>query len=383
MTRANVFLLFVISVWHSALPAADFTPEQGEVLRLNSDTSPHWVWVTDISYPVFFPGRAHLIDAAAGAVLGSITMGVGLTPLGLPTSGDAIYSIEMHYARSTRGDRTDVVAIYDPSTLSLKSEIRIPAKKVSGVPMTSFAGLTDDDRFLLIYNFTPAQSVTVVDLDQHQVAGEIDTPGCGLVFPSGDRSFAMLCSDGRLVDIAIDDTGAESARQVVKAMFNPKREFLTEKAVRWRDSWVFVTNQGEIRIVDFSNKDLVVSATWSLFTDDERQAGWRIGGQQHLALHNGEGLLFATVHQGTVDSHKDPGSHVFVYDVSSGKRQNKITLARPASSINVTQDKAPLLLATNAYPAILDVYDARSGQFQRAVEDVAVSPMLLQTPISK
>ena len=47
----------------------------------------------------------------------------------------------------------------------------------------------------------------------------------------------------------------------------------------------------------------------------------------------------------------------------------------------MTQDAQALLLATNAYPATLDVYDAANGQFQRAIEEVAVTPMLLQTPV--
>ena len=38
-------------------------------------------------------------------------------------------------------------------------EIAIPAKRSSNMPMRASAALTDDDRFLLIYNFTPAQSV--------------------------------------------------------------------------------------------------------------------------------------------------------------------------------------------------------------------------------
>ena len=113
-----------------------------------------------------------------------LTMGYGLTALGLPRHDIAIYTLETHYSRMTRGERTDVVAIWDPRTLEFQSEIEIPPKKVSGLPLLSFSGVTDDDRFLLLYNFTPAQSVTVVDLENRQVAGEIETGGCGLVFPA-------------------------------------------------------------------------------------------------------------------------------------------------------------------------------------------------------
>ena len=140
--------------------------------------------------------------------------------------------------------------------------------------MMSFAGMSDDDRFLLVYNFTPSQSVTVVDITKKSVASEIEAAGCGLVFPTGKRSFAMLCSDGRAIHIRLDDSGAEQERSVLDALFDPKREFVTEKGVRWHDAWVFVTNHGEIRIVDFSGRKPVVSSTWNLFTNTERKDNW-------------------------------------------------------------------------------------------------------------
>lgn len=360
---------------------AEFTPEQARVQTLDTPTR-HWVWVADISYPNFLPGRAHLVDAAAGRPLGMLTMGYGLSPLGLPRHGKAIYTVETHYDRTARGKRTDVVAVYDPRTLEFRSEIVIPPKKISAVTMMSFAGLTDDDRFLLVYNFTPAQSVTVVDLEAERVAGEIGTAGCGLVFPSGPRSFVMTCGDGSLMKVRLADDGSAAARASAPAIFAPKREFLTEKAVRRGSDWIFVTNHGEIRIVDTSGEAPVLRTTWPLFTDTERGEDWRIGGGQHLAVHTDTGRLYAVVHQGGPDTHKDPGLDVFVYDLATGKRDSQVKLERAASAIQVTQGADPLLLATNAYPAVLDIYDAASGAFLRAVEDVAVTPMLLQTPVT-
>ena len=163
---------------------AELAPEESRVMTIEAKPTPHWVRVSDVSYPNFFPGKAHLVDAASGKHLGMLTMRYGLTALGLPRHDKAIYTLETHYSRMTRGERTDVVAIWDPRTLEFQSEIEIPPKKVSGLPLLSFSGVTDDDRFLLLYNFTPAQSVTVVDLENRQVAGEIETGGCGLVFPA-------------------------------------------------------------------------------------------------------------------------------------------------------------------------------------------------------
>ncbi|MFX8934007.1 amine dehydrogenase large subunit, partial [Acinetobacter baumannii] len=74
-----------------------------------------------------------------------------------------IYSPETYFSRGTRGERTDVVTLYDPAHLSVIGEISVPPKRSSNMPMLSNAQLTDDGRFLMIYNFTPAQSITVVD----------------------------------------------------------------------------------------------------------------------------------------------------------------------------------------------------------------------------
>lgn len=368
--------------WSVCLPAgAELPPEQGEVLVLDPSPAPGWVWVTDISFPNFVPGKAHLVDAAAGRHLGMITMGYGLTALGLPRHGREFYSVESHYDRTYRGNRFDFVGVYNARTLELEAEIEIPPKKISSVPFLSYVALTDDDRFLLIDNFTPAQSVSIVDMENRRFAGEVQTAGCGLVFAAGARRFLSLCGDGTVFDVTFSETGEIVAAGHSARIFDPSVEFITEKAVRHGTTWLFVTNTGEIQPIDFSGKRLAAASRWPLFGDEERGEGWRIGGQQHLALHAASGRLYAVVHQGEEDSHKEAGSRVIVHDVSTGRRIAAIELQQPASAIQVTQEPAALLLTTNAYPPVLDVYDAASGKHLRSIGDVAVTPMTLQTPV--
>jgi len=168
MMRSAWVVALGLLIGGSSHAVAEVPAEQGRVLTIDDKPSAHWVWVTDISYPNFVPGRAQLVDAARGRHFGMLTMGYGLSPLGLPRHGREIYSAETHYDRTARGKRTDVIAIYDPKTLGVTAEIEIPPKKVSGVTAPTFIGLTDDDRFMLLYNFTPAQSVSVVDLEQRR-----------------------------------------------------------------------------------------------------------------------------------------------------------------------------------------------------------------------
>jgi len=361
---------------------AEIQPELATVATLPAP-GPHWVWVTDISYPNFVPGKAHLIDANRGAFLGMITMGYGLSPLGLPKHRREFYTVETHYDRTVRGNRHDIVGVYSPDTLDLVHEIEIPRKRLSAVPMLSFVGLTDDDRFLLIYNFTPAQTVSIVDLEKRRFVAELDTAGCGLVLPAGDRRFLMLCSNGKLSDVTFSEAGELVKKSTTDPVFDRQTEFLTEKAVRFGDRWLFVTNHGEIQPVDIGADAVTIGSRWPLFSAEELAEGWRIGGQQHLAVHGKDGHLYAAVHQGGRDSHKDPGSHVYVYDIEQRARVASVALERAASSIQLTQDDSPLLMTTNAYPAIVDVYDARSGKFLREIGDAAISPMTLQTPVTQ
>ena len=179
---------------------------------------PHWVWVDDIAFGNIIDGRAYLVDADSGRMLGMLSTGSLFLNLELPRDYSAIYAAETYYSRGTRGTRTDVITRYDPRTLEPVDEIVIPPKRQAGVPMLSYTGLTDDQRFMVVYNFTPAQSVSVADLSASKLAGEIATPGCALVYPSGPRRFSMLCADGRLLSVDLAEDGSEASRAHERAL---------------------------------------------------------------------------------------------------------------------------------------------------------------------
>ena len=103
-----------------------------------------------------------------------------------------------------------------------------------------------------------------------------------------------------------------------------------------------------------------------------------MGGVQHLAIHEESGTLYSLVHVGGVDSHKDGGVDIWVYDLATRKRIRKITLANFTTSIQVTQDDEPLLFGAMIVSTTLDVYDARSGEHLRAIEEAGNNPTFLQ-----
>lgn len=359
---------------------AQLPPEPGGVLQLPAHPSPHWVWINDMDFDSMPDGKAYLVDGDSGRMLGMLSTGYSFNSVILPKRPGVIYSPETYYSLGTRGTRTDVVTVYDSVHLSPLTEIAIPPKRSSNLAMSAAAGLTDDDRFLLIYNFTPAQSVTVVDTTTRKLVGEIGIPGCALVYTTGPRSFFSICSDGSLLLTRLTDDGKAASREHTGRFFDPMKDPLTEKGVRLGDTWLFASFGGAIYPLRSTSRGVELGPTWSLFTPQELARHWRTGGLQHLALQRQSGRLFAIVHQGGPGTHKDPGQSVWVYDVASHRKVQEIHLQHLATSIQVSQDARPLLFACFLDSETLDIYDGSSGRYLRSVPQIGATPTVLLTP---
>src|SRR5581483_1343621 len=196
----------------------------GTVVSLPTTASPHWVWVNDLVFPHMPDGQAFLVDGDTGRFLGMLSAGFGFSRVVPARDGQLIFSPETYFSRATRGTRTDVVTMYDPAHLAPVGEILIPPKRASNMPMMGNSELTDDGRFLLIYNFTPAQSVTVVDTTNRRLVGEIETASCALIYPTGPRSFFSICGDGSLLNVHLDDSGHASERNRTEHMFDVTKD---------------------------------------------------------------------------------------------------------------------------------------------------------------
>jgi methylamine dehydrogenase heavy chain len=350
------------------------------VQSLPAGGSPHWVWVNDFVFPHMTNGKAMLVDGDSGRFLGELDTGFGFTRVVLSHDGKLIFSPETYFSRGTRGVRTDVVTLYDPVHLAVIGEIIIPPKRSSNMPMMADSELTDDGRFLLIYNFTPAQSITVVDAQSRKLVGEIETAGCALVYPTGPRSFFSICGDGALLDVRLDSTGRAALSRRTERVFDVATDPVTEKAVRVADSWYFISFSGTIYPVRSGKGGLRLGSTWSLLTPAEKAQKWRPGGLQQLAVHAGQNRLYSIMHQGALDTHKDPGMEVWVYDLARHERVKKISMKNKSGSIRVTRDLHPLLFSIFIESNVLDVYDATTGDHLRSVDSIGTTPTLLVTP---
>ncbi len=403
-----VFLALVL-----AGPAvrADVAIERpGRTERLAAPPRPHWVWVADILLR-----RSALLDLDRGAFLGMVSTGYIAPTAAFPRSRSEFYWPETYYSRGSRGQRTDVVTIYDTATLSAVDEVTIPPKRAINVLPSGNVALSDDDRFLAVFNMTPATSLSIVDVERRVFVAEIATPGCSLVFAAGPRRFFMLCADGSLLTVNLDDDGREVNMRRAAAFFDPMSDPVTEKAVRHGDRWLFVSFEGTVHPVDVSGDEPHPEKTWSLLAEEDRSASWKIGGYQHLAVHRASGRLYSLMHQGGADSHKDPGTELWVYDLATRTRVQRIELRHPGFSlvsedfdfgrswlwpfnrlpdwlldhgipspgvhqIQVTQDDEPLLVTGSQLGGSLAVYEALSLRFLRRVPSGNFMTHVLQAP---
>ncbi len=119
---------------------------------------------------------------------------------------------------------------------------------------------------------------------------------------------------------------------------------------------------------------------WWLTSEAERKAGWRPGGVQQLAVNGAKSRLYAIMHRGGIETHKDPGKDVWVFDVSTRQRVQQIALKSLASSIQLSNDAQPLLYSILIDDPNLDIYDAAAGKLLRSVAHVGTSPTLMVTP---
>jgi len=382
--------------------------EMGRVATIATPYSPHWIFVGDA-----LGHRTALIDVEDGRMLGTLDSGFGIPQTLHPTRRSEIYVIETHYSRGSRGERSDVLTIYDKASLAPIAEVAIPPKRALSATPVAHAALSDDDRFAAIFNLTPATSLSIVDLEQRRFVGEIQTPGCSLVYPIGERRFAALCMNGSLLVVRIDHSGREAGKKRSEPFFDPETDPVTEKAARFGDRWLFPSYDGWIHPVEFSGPEPVFEERWSLTSERERADGWKIGGYQHLAVHEKSATLYALMHQGGIDSHKQPGSEVWFYDLAEQQRTHRVELVNPGftylgvpieggptwgwlldwiadrvmhsipdlgvDSIAVTLDDTPRLVTSSLFSGGIASFDALTGEFIGRVFSGNLTNAVLQT----
>src|SRR5580692_2101339 len=224
-----------------------------------------------------------------------------------------IYTADTVWSRGVRGTRTDFITIYDAQSLDVSGEIVLPGTKRALITaMEGMFAFTDDQRMALVFDFTPAASVTVVDLVKRQPLGEINIPGCSLVYPTGARAFSTLCSSGTMLTVKLDANGQVAGRSETK-QFNPlDTDPLFTASTMLNGIRYFPSLHGRIQPIDMKTEDASVLPDWSLVSPEEKAAHWRPSGWQILASDE-KSLLYVIMQPSSEEgTHKNPGTEVWV-----------------------------------------------------------------------
>lgn len=321
-------------------------------------------------------GTYYIFDAANGNMHGLIGATAFTPAIEVNLAANEFYAAESYYSRLTNGDRTDVVTIYDVPTLSPKAEIKVP-NKIAALPFRHYIALLDDQRFLALFNLTPAQSVTVVDLQQQTFVTELSTPGCALTVPSVERAFLQICGDGKLQLIRLNGEGQEAERVRSQSFFKIDDDPVFDKTAAVPEGWLFISYNGQVFTASVDGSKVSVSKPWSLLDDEQRAADWRPGGGQFFTYHAAQDLLFVLMNSKGGYSHDSAGDEVWIYKRAEQRLLTRLPLPHQGTDLFVTRTAKPLL-SVSGTDGQLHVYDVESQKLQRSIAEIGTGAGYLQ-----
>lgn len=359
-----------------------------QVRLLPADYPDSVVYVVDGNFFGLESGKIVIVDV--GAEIDHYKGALGAAQFGnfaAATSRPELYVVETFYARGHRGERTDVLSIYDKSSLNQIDEVVLPGgKRAQTLTERGSFQLSADERFAYVFNFTPASSVTVVDLVNRRIAGDIDIPGCVHAFALKEGGFASLCGNGGVVSTKLDAAG-KFAGQAMSAPFTDIDDdpMFTRPAVIDGVAY-FPTYAGNIQPIDFNGAEAVVREAWPIpkpiaeapkkktwrdripgLGKSEKPDGGRLPSGWQLASSDDAGRLYLLMRATeTVDDHDAGGDEVWVIDPRTKTHVNRLKLRGESQVIEVTKGADPYLVVLNLDQSI-DVLNATTGEFVRRI----------------
>ncbi len=373
MKTTALVLLSLLSVSSfSPVGAQEFKdplPEEPipSVAELPAQYPQSWIFAHDLQFNSLLDGKVVVIDVAAETQEYKGHIGAGQFAAFLESkTRPELYTAETFYSRRTHGERTDTITIYDKKTLAPTGEIILPGnKRGMVVPQKAMFEFTDGERLGLVFNFTPAASVSIVDFEARKVVNDVDIPGCSLAYPTGKRGFSSLCGNGTMISFALNADGTV-AKETKTAAFNDlDNDPLFMNSVTINGMTYFVSFKGQVQPVDLSGDAAKVGKAWSLLSKDEAAKNWRPSGWQMMSSDKDH--LYVIMRENAVEGdHKFGGAEVWVYDVKKKSRVQKIALKSPGFSMEVTPGTPGYLVVVNG-DLDLDVYDSKTGNHIRTI----------------
>lgn len=323
-----------------------------------------------------------LVDAESGEVGGTLIVSSFSPAIAPHLDAGRIYSYDSYYTRGSYGDRTDWVVFHDSTTAAPVSEVEIPARS-AGIGHPGMIGLINE-RFVGVWNITPATSVSLVDTLTEAFIGEVALPSCSGIYPQA-QGWISICGDGTAQYIELNQAGQETRRVRSEAFFDVFTDPVYDYSVPAADGWMLMSFEGLLRKVTLNGDTLDVSDSFEINPEDDGftdvngvmradDDSWRIGGYQPFAYHDDEALLVTLMHEGGgQETFEKPGTEVWVYNMLTGNRGYRVSLGEDvtASRILLTPGEDPLMVLSTSDG--LQVRDPRSGRLLHTVENASGS----------
>lgn len=370
--------VFLFAIFIAATAKAELAAEPVmKVASLPAKYPDTWVFAHDPNFDALIAGRVTILDVAADnrEYKGALDASQFAT-FAASKYRDELYVAETFYSKGTRGVRTDLLTVYDKASLKPLAEIDLPGAKRGQVVSNKFAmRLVSKDRYLLLFNFAPAASVLVVNLESREIISEVEIPGCSMIYPTGDIGFSSLCGDGSMLSFELAEDGSVIETVRTPGFFDVDMDPLFDKPAYIGMTAYFPSFLGQMQPIDFSSSEPEILQPWSLVSESERKQNWRPSGWQIAASHGGGELYILMQKDGYNGSHKFGGEEVWVFDSATQKRVRRIELESPGFSIEVTQGDKPYLVVNNQSMDI-SVYTSE-GEYVRSIGGAGAMPIAL------
>jgi methylamine dehydrogenase heavy chain len=355
----------------------------GVIESLPATYPPSWFLAQDAAFFHMGDGKVYVIDSAADTLAEQVKGTFNVSMIGNLTQSpkrSEIYVTETFHSRGSRGDRLDVLTVYDQKTLAPKGEVILPTgKRFMGMPERYALLVMNNDRWLAIANFSPATSITLIDLDTRKIMGEIPTPGCVLVYPTGKRGFSSLCADGRFLSTELAADGSVASQTRTDSFFNSDTSPIYERPAVIGDTAYFPSIAGLVYPVDLSGAVAKVGEPWNLVPEAERAENWAPAGIG-LIDKDDQGHFYIIMHPDAKEgSYQGGGPEVWVFDGAAKKRVRRIALQTWGLSLAVSRGTNPLLLVVNPTDMSLEMYETGSGEFIKTITGFGQeTPLMVQ-----
>ena len=387
MVKQGLFvaLLAAVAVLASAQETQPPLPVEptGIIETLPARYPADWFFVHDAAFFHMSDGKVYLLDTDKDSIGDQVK---GLFPVSLmgtfieaPSRGE-IFAVETFHTRGTRGDRIDVLTIWDTVNLAAIAEVMLPTgKRFMGMPERVALQLLKNDRWLAIFNLSPSTTVTLVDLDTRAVIGEIPIPGCSFIYANGDMGLSALCADGRMLTVVLNDDGSEKSRVMSEAFFDSDDSPIFERPATVGDIAYFPAFDGRVQPVAMTGNAALPMASWPLFGKGEEAwapSGIGIDGEDDLGriyfLMNAEA-------NGVDGMHNAGGSEIWVFDPEARRRVLRIPRQAWGLSLAVGRGEEPKVLVTNPTDMSVELYDGLTGSFMKKITGFGQeTPLLLR-----